>query len=375
MSGKNILITGATGFVGAHLLDKLAREKDVGQIFVLCRAGQGQLPIARVSEAFHRFCLNDAGIADRLHAVKGDISEKRLGLSESDYKTVCEKIDVIYHVAARVNHVLPYQALKAANVDSTAELMKIAITDKQKILNFVSTFGSASRRDEKGKFVEAFPDDSMLESDMGYLLSKWASEKLLKKFNDAGFGTNIFRLGYVTGHRESGVSLSDDNQLMLLIKSCIQLGYAPRLPRLINMTPVDAAAEVMAVTEFRERAGQVLNIANTTEYISWEEIIEWLNDSGYAIQLLEFCEWQSKIRHITEENALFKFLPLYSRADAEQKVLRFGKNITQYHTDESSKLIRKYGIDMPKVKYELLDKYFRYLRKIAFIPDAAAVTT
>jgi hypothetical protein len=74
------------------------------------------------------------------------------------------------------------------------------------------------------------------------------------------------------------------------------------------------------------------------------------------------------LRDISPVNALYKFLPLYSRPDADEKVLRFGKDIEDVRTENMSRIVRKYGIELPKVKYDLLDRYFDYLRRIEFIP-------
>jgi len=368
---RNVFVTGGTGFVGVHLVKELAARADVGKIYLLYRGRDGQPPITSMTTAQERYCLADDGATERLRMMHGDIAAARLGLCDADYDAVVGDVDVIYHVAARVNHVLPYRVLKPANVDSAAELMKIAAAaGRPKVLNFVSTMGAATRRSPADQYTETFPGDTPLDSDMGYLQSKWAAERLLSKFVAAGFAANIFRLGYVAGHRRTGVSLSADNQLMLLIKSCIQSGYAPVLPRLINLTPVDAVAELMAAGEFRKRGGEVVNVVNTTEYITWEEIIDRLNDTGYSIEMLDFKYWQTMLRDISPGNALYKFLPLYSRPDADEKVLRFGKDIEDVRTENMSRIVRKYGIELPKVKYDLLDRYFDYLRRIEFIPGS-----
>lgn len=124
--------------------------------------------------------------ATNISVIEGDITQPRLGISDAAFEELCSEVDVIHHIAARVNHIRPYEVLKAPNVDSVADIISIAQKGRDKIVNFVSTLGSAAKKDKDGRYVEAFPGNAVLNSDMGYLLSKWESERLLEKFQDQG---------------------------------------------------------------------------------------------------------------------------------------------------------------------------------------------
>lgn len=64
--------------------------------------------------------------AARIEAVVGDLAEPRLGLSDVDYDDLAERADAIYHNGAIVHWVYPYTKLKAANVQSTVEALRLA---------------------------------------------------------------------------------------------------------------------------------------------------------------------------------------------------------------------------------------------------------
>ncbi|MBP4046941.1 thioester reductase domain-containing protein [Chromobacterium violaceum] len=368
---KNVLLTGATGFIGAHLLNELVSSSDVGTIYVACRKIDWSKPRQRILDAFKKFSIYanaDLAEIDKIKMIDGDITQKNLGLSVEDYQQLCENVDVIHHIAARVNHIRPYDVLKGANVDSVADLLEMARTGRSKVVNFVSTLGSAVRVDADGKYVEDFPEEERLNSDMGYLLSKWEAEKLVGDFHRSGGKGNIFRLGYISGHSQTGAALFSDNQFMLFIKSCVQLGYAPELKRLINFTPVDFTAQIMNLPRYMTEGGHVVNLFNYTELISWQEIVAWLNNRGYRIQTLEFYEWQKKLLADGENNALYRFFPLYGTEGAHEKILRFGREIQKFRTEKIEEAAQSHDVYPPKLKFELLDRYLCYLQLQAFLP-------
>jgi len=364
-----VLMTGASGFVGAHLLAELESHAEVARIHVLLRTDKAGSGLdSRLAESLRRFELALSPASPKIVLVEGDLTKPGLGLSAPALEMLASEVDAIYHVGAQVNHLLPYTALKVPNVDSTAHLMRLALQGRSKVVNFISTLGAAARRTAEGLLAEDFPDDTSLESEMGYFQSKWASERLLALFHAKGHRANIFRLGRITGHSCSGVSLHQDNQLFMLIKGCIQLGFAPRMERLINMTPIDTVSRLMAAPAFQVEGGHVLNVFNNTDLVSWNEIVDWLALCGYAIEQIPFASWQHKLMSITPDNAIFKFSPLYGRKDAEHKVLSSAINVSQYACASAQSAMARHGIHYDKTKSELLAIYFGYFWRTGFLP-------
>ena len=105
---KCVLITGASGFVGKVILEKLLREcRGIQTIYVLLRSKQGVDPRRRVEEltnsvVFSRIRRENEGILQRIIAVSGDITFPGLGLSPSDQRILCENVSVVFHVAATI---------------------------------------------------------------------------------------------------------------------------------------------------------------------------------------------------------------------------------------------------------------------------------
>ncbi|CAN0230509.1 unnamed protein product, partial [Discosporangium mesarthrocarpum] len=132
-----VLLTGATGFLGAHLLVSLLKDTPV-EVYCLVRAQDENVAWRRLQEVLERFGfreeLNDLGADDRIVIVPGNLSKPLLGLSHSEFQArnlamLAGEVDAIIHNGAAVNLVLPYRSLKAVNVLGTQEVLRLAVTN------------------------------------------------------------------------------------------------------------------------------------------------------------------------------------------------------------------------------------------------------
>src|SRR5207253_8729973 len=145
----NAFLTGATGFLGAFLLSELLVETHA-RIHCLVRATDMQTGYRKIMEHLKSFGLWDPVYSDRVVPVPGDLASPSLGLTPKHFEALAGIIDVIYHSGATVNFYYPYSVLKAANVLSTEELLRMASVGRNKSLHFVSTLHVTSTRARKG---------------------------------------------------------------------------------------------------------------------------------------------------------------------------------------------------------------------------------
>jgi fatty acyl-CoA reductase len=101
-AGCNVLLTGASGYIGSLVVEKLLRDTKVARIYVLLRSRRGVSPADRVAKLLQGplFHLLDDKQAARVTAVAGDILEPGLGLSPEDEAMLVENIDTVIHSAA-----------------------------------------------------------------------------------------------------------------------------------------------------------------------------------------------------------------------------------------------------------------------------------
>src|SRR6185312_6301760 len=136
---RTVLLTGATGFLGRYLaLDWLERMASVdGKVIALVRAKTDAEARARLDNTFDsgdpKLLAHYRKLAtDHLEVIAGDKGEANLGLDQQTWQRLADTVDLIVDPAALVNHVLPYSQLFGPNALGTAELIRIALTSKQK---------------------------------------------------------------------------------------------------------------------------------------------------------------------------------------------------------------------------------------------------
>src|SRR5262249_19684535 len=123
---SDVLLTGATGFLGAFLLAELLRD---GRATVHClvRAPDRSIARARIERHLASYGLWDEAMRDRIAPLPGDLGRPALGLSPNQFGELAERVEVVYHNGARLNFVQPYASLRDVNVGGTAEVLRLAV--------------------------------------------------------------------------------------------------------------------------------------------------------------------------------------------------------------------------------------------------------
>lgn len=239
---KNILLTGATGFLGKYILLEILKNYDC-KIYCIIRSKSKQHGINRIKKALNLLGEREEIYTDRIIPMCGDLEKENLGLDEQDYKFLCENVDLIFHNGAMPNYIASYDSLKKSNVNGTKEIIKIASLYKIKTIHFISTL-AIFESDERRKIDEF----SNIEKEKhvkypGYFATKWVAENLIMQARKMGIPCNIYRLGLVLGDSLTGTY--DSRQWFYILVKCIyDLGYTfTNMPYLDHyVIPVDIAA-------------------------------------------------------------------------------------------------------------------------------------
>nr|XP_014092579.2 putative fatty acyl-CoA reductase CG5065 [Bactrocera oleae] len=131
-AGKSILITGATGFMGKVLVEKLLRScPDVKKIYLLIRSKKGVDPLIRKDQffkcvIFNKILKENADIVNKIQVIKGDVLEQNLGLNTNDTNVLVSNVEVIFHCAANVRFDQPLRPMVQMNVVGTLKLLQLA---------------------------------------------------------------------------------------------------------------------------------------------------------------------------------------------------------------------------------------------------------
>lgn len=350
----SILLTGAGGFLGIFLLNELLTTTNA-KIYCLLRKGEFESAAVRLNATINKFKLNDnVSLSNRrIIAVPSDMGLDKFGIPEEQYRNMAEKVDLIYHCGAQVNVMASYNNLRGSNVQGTHEIIKFATTIQDKPIHYVSTLSSAYLTNEHNSLVEEFPSEEYYNLTGGYAISKWVSERLLTELKDRGSPVTIYRSGYISGDSTTGITSLNDS-LLMLIKGCIDMGFAPDMKEKITILPVDFVSKsIIKLSLAASNRSYVYHIDHPTG-IMWSDLVAWLNNYGYNIKMISMNEWKRKLRNIHKDNALYPFLPYYLALPDDYHSL-------EVSTEKAAAALSRVGLTFPPIDDHLLSIYFDYL--------------
>jgi NAD(P)-dependent dehydrogenase (short-subunit alcohol dehydrogenase family) len=181
-------VTGATGFIGRHLVELLLRRE--GRIHVLVR--EGSLP--RLEELRLGW---GSGAAERVIPVVGDLLAPRLGVGDELLGEL--RGSDVFHVAALYDMAADAESLRRANLDGTRHALELAEAIEARVFHHVSSIAVA------GTTPGIFREDMLEEAeglDDPYFRTKHESERLVQDGCTRPF--RIYRPGMVIGHSATG---------------------------------------------------------------------------------------------------------------------------------------------------------------------------
>ncbi|HET8682332.1 MAG TPA: amino acid adenylation domain-containing protein, partial [Micromonosporaceae bacterium] len=366
---QHILLTGATGFVGAFLLAELLRTTEA-TVFCLVRAASAEEGRGRIRDALTEFGIWDPATAGRVIPVIGTLGRPHLGLNRPQWHHLAEMVDVIYHCGAEVNFLLKYRAMKPANVQGTEEILRLACSGPVKPVHLVSTLFVFSRF--------SYPPGTVLTEDMeplhdldhtfGYTQSKWVSEQLVREAGRRGLPVYIYRLGRVAGHSRTGACQTYDF-MWQVTKVGVEMAAAPVMDMAMDLTPVDYVASAL-VHLSRQPAlqGKAFHLLAPKE-IPERELVDWLERYGYHTEKVTFQEWCERVVQRAADlsdrtaGALAPFLAGTLPLDRIPAARYDQSNVEQGLAGS--------GIHCPPLTEDLLRTYLDYFRDSGYLPAPA----
>jgi thioester reductase-like protein len=372
----DVLLTGATGFLGAQLLrDLLVRTS--ARVHCLVRVSGGQDGRARIRAALQARGLWDDGFDARLSVVEGDLQLPLLGLDEERFDALARSTDAVIHAAAAVNWVFPYSALREQNVLGTRTLLALASLHRCKPFHFVSSqlvcHSTLRAPRQVLELEDMLPELPGLH--LGYAQTKCVAEHLVRAAANRGLPVRIYRPPFLFGSSATGHCATDDF-LAALIRGCVQLGSAPDMDWELDCCPVDYVSRMILEVASRGPSGFAVLHPVPPRVRHWRECVLWMNLYGYSVRLTPYADWLRQLQQeaTSPEHALYYLRPFFLHRRKEAGGLTLPELYESGRRNRiTSRLTHQalvgWDVPCPPLDAHLLDRYFTSFIEQGHLPS------
>ncbi len=376
---RNILVTGVTGFLGAHIVSEFVQKED-GIVYCLIRKKGNLDSNQRLKETMAFFFGNiyDELIGKRIIAVEGDIVKEDLGI-DLKTKNVMSEIDFIVHSAACVKHYGDKQFFFDMNITGTENVVKYCFENNIKLIH-ISTlsisgnaFESANiKQDNINEKIE-FDETCFYENqnvDNIYVYTKFKSEEIVLEYMNKGLEANIIRFGNLTGrYSDSKFQPNvEDNAFANRIKSIVNIGKIPEscYNMYIEFTPIDLSAEfVVKIMQYFNKYHNVFH-AFDHHHVDVEQFIKAVKSIGMNVSVITNREFSNYIGSIINDKSKNKVLNGIINDLNNENLLEYSTKI-EIKSDLTIKYLKSIGFEWKEIDEKYVREYMRYLIKINFI--------
>ncbi|MGH8046426.1 MAG: thioester reductase domain-containing protein, partial [Chthoniobacterales bacterium] len=357
LRSRTPFLTGATGFLGASLLNELLRDETT-VVHCLVRAENANAGAARIRENLSAYGLDVPNFERRVIPIPGDLAEPLLGLAPEGFSALAEAVDGIFHAGATVDFLRPYDVLRAVNVGGTHEILRLAATGRSKRLHYISSIAVLSATHHAGVIGEDVIPHTASDFPDGYSESKWTAEMLVREAMQRGLKANIFRLGVISGHTETGGPNLSDASMLLLAASC-QAGVLPDFEWPIDVIPVDVVARAICHIAAREQSASTFHITSPQPTPS-DQLAGWLLARELPLERVPYERWLARMRKLAPQ---FGFEHLLALLPDEQShaARRMGAVDRRFEMANTRSALAGSGIKLQALTEAQFDVYLRHL--------------
>ena len=309
---RQVLVTGATGFIGRFLVNALLADDPELRVACLVRARDEAEGLDRVRDALVRGEQGGEAALDRVRPILGDVVRPRFGLAPARYETLSREVDAIYHLAADLRLAAPYESLRATNVAGSGHVLDLAVRGRCKHVFFASSLGvfpqyfrtfsdPGDRPVREGERPD--PDDmrrTFPPGLMGYPWTKLVVEEILRALAADGLPVAVLRLPQ-TGKTSHGPAQPQDIQARI-VAAMADVGLAPDLgKKLLFSEPADILGQAIAAISRRSNRRHLVYHCCEHE----PGVLDFApEDFGVALRKVSYDEFRTACRARGERSPL-----------------------------------------------------------------------
>lgn len=276
-----VLLTGATGSLGAHLLHALLQLPGVEKVYCLNR---GADPQARTRDSLEARGLGSS--LDRVESFSADLTRPDFGLDPESLRGV----NLVLHNAWSVNF-----NMGVASFDGQLHGLRNLLDFSFKVGSrcfFVSSVSAAVR---SGAVVPEAPLKHLTDAqEMGYARSKLVGERLCLHAREAGLDARALRVGQIVGDTRLG-QWNATEAIPLMIRSAVTIGALPALDDTLTWLPIDVVAQTIADVCQVAPPHDVYHVVNPRSFHWSRDLLPMLTGAGLKFEAVTPQAWLQRL--------------------------------------------------------------------------------
>ena len=368
----NILLTGVTGFLGAHVLDCLMSEES-GIIYCLVRGKEKEGCLKRIRGILQYYFGDkyESELGNRIIPIEGDI--EREGLAED----IPLDVHTVIHTAATVKHYGSYEYFYRVNVEGTRHVADYARTVGAKMIH-ISTLSVSGNsmldeltvyRSEEEKFFYETSFFIGQPLDNVYIHSKFEAEKVIYDAMFDGLDAKVIRVGNLT-NRIADFKFQPNykqNAFLTRVKAILEFGLFPDylMPLYTEFSPVDLTAEgIVKIAQYADR--QNVFHLNSNRPIYYGRLFGILRQLGIPMKVLDGNAFYRALQQTMKDMGTeYIYEALQNDMDKDGRLV-YDSNI-RIMNDFTVWFLKKVGFEWKEIDMEYIRGYIEYFRKIGFL--------
>lgn len=301
-----VVLTGATGSLGAHLLHELVQNPQIAEVVCLCRARDDVDARKRIEQSLATRGLpplDSLPAQVKVHTLSADLTKPTLGLNPPTFSRLQRETTAVIHCGWPVNFNMSLGSFESS-IEGSVHLMNLCVDSCGAFLfcSSVSTMGHYKDRE----IPEEVCTDPAAAMDMGYAQSKWVMENLCLEARTKGVESSILRIGQMVFDTKKGI-WNDKEAIPLMISGIEAIHAMPdQSSQRVNWLPVDKAAQmIVALLHQRVRPRTAAGVYHITSKVDlpWKTVYDGLRSAGLEFDLVPPHEWLAKLQSFAQANA------------------------------------------------------------------------
>lgn len=364
-----VLLTGATGYLGIHVLRELLEDRSIPAVWCLVRGRKNESAMDRIQTMLFYYFDNtyEEEVGKRLFAFEGDVT-KPVELGDI-------RIDTVINCAANVKHFSALTDIEDVNIGGVLNCIDLCLrTGATFIQTSTGSVSGLSLSDDAHLAPHILLENELYFGqvlDNKYIRSKFIAERtILEAVAEKGLKAKIMRLGNLAPRSRDGEFQINfrSNSFMRRLKAYSALKAIPYngLMAKVEFSPIDEVARAICLLAGTNQDCVIFNVFNPHRAL-FLDLVDSMNKMGYGVRAVDSGEFEKILREALQDpnkaDILQSMLAYSSRSDGKKAIFN------GYASDYTAEVLYHLGFKWNTTTWDYIEKFLEQIQGLGFFDD------